>query len=72
MNRIKNAAINWALALLIVATFAAMQQQDLGPSDHATEQAQAEDLQTAIETEAKEARYARASAAIAAEQVQQP
>lgn len=70
MKNIKNTAINWGLALAIVATFAAMQQQDLGPSDHATEQAQAEDLQAAIETEAQEARYARATAAIAAEQVQ--
>lgn len=64
MNRIKNAAINWALALLIVATFAAMQQRDLGPSDHATEQAQAEDLQAAIEAEAQQARFDRAAAQI--------
>lgn len=70
MNRMRNAAINWGLALLIVAIFAAMQQQDLGPSDHTAMQDQAEDLQAAIESEAQEARFARASAAISAEQAQ--
>lgn len=65
----KNTLTNWLLAVGIFGLFAGAPQLD-GPSDHATEQAQAEDLQAAIETEAQEARYARASAAIAAERVQ--
>lgn len=64
MNRAATTAINWAAALLIVAIYAAMQTMDLGPSDHAAQQAQEQDLQAAIVFEAQEARFAGAAARI--------
>lgn len=63
----KQTAINWALALAIVALYAVMQTVDLGPSDHDTEQAQLQDLQAAIKSEAQEARFARAAVQICGE-----
>ena len=58
-------AINWLLALAIVALFSLMQHLDaIGPSDHSTEINQAQDLQAAIKNEAAQARFAGAAAEI--------
>lgn len=53
-------AINWLLALAIVALYAGMQCLD-GPSDHIAAQAAEQDTQDAIKNEALQARYARAA-----------
>lgn len=61
MNRpIADTLINCALALGIVAIYAAMQKLD-GPTDHRTEWAQSTAVQDAIKTEAARARYERAA-----------
>ncbi len=67
MSTAANTAINWAAALLIVAIYAAMQTMDLGPSDHAAQQAQEQDLQDAIKSEAQVSRFAGAAAQICGE-----
>lgn len=59
--------VNWAAALLIVAIYAAMQTLDIGPSDHATDINQAQDLQDAIKSEAAKARFAGAASQICGE-----
>lgn len=54
---------NWALALAIVALYAAMQHLD-GPSDAQAQWDQSADLQDAIKTEAQQARFAGAASQI--------
>jgi len=61
MNRpITDTLINCALALIIVAIYAAMQRLD-GPTDHRAEWAQSTAEQDAIKTEAARARFERAA-----------
>jgi len=54
---------SWALALLIIGIYAAMQHLD-GPADHRAEWAASAAAQDAIKNEATRARFAKAAAQV--------